>query len=72
MTSFMKSQGDKVGQILKLINLRQYMSWSVDQKLKMSEMPMAIFLAWSTSGITSGEKSCRELKIAAILKISKY
>ena len=28
-----------------------------DQKLKMSEMPMAIFLVYSTSGITSGKKS---------------
>ena len=33
---------------------------------------MAIFLACSTSGITSGEKVCRELKMAAILKILKY
>ena len=28
----------------------------VDQKLKMSEMLMAIFLVYSTSGITSGKK----------------
>ena len=33
---------------------------------------MAIFLVYSTSGITSGKKVCRELKIAAILKILKY
>ena len=33
---------------------------------------MAIFLVFSTSGITFGKKVCRELKIAAILKILKY
>ena len=38
----------------------------------MSEMLMAIFLVYSTSGITSGKKVCRELKMAAILKILKY
>ena len=32
---------------------------------------MAIFLAYSTSGITSAEKVCCELKMAAILKILK-
>ena len=42
---------------LKLIYLRQYLSCSVDQKLKMLEMLMAIFLVYSTSGITSGKKS---------------
>ena len=57
MTSLMTSQDHKVGQILKLIYLRQYLSYSVDQKLKMSEMLMAIFLVYSTSGITSGKKS---------------
>ena len=56
MTSLMTSQDHKVGQILKLIYLRQYFSYSVDQKLKMSEMLMAIFLVYSTSGITSGKK----------------
>ena len=40
--------------------------------LKMSEMRMAIFLVYSTSGITFGKKVCRELKMAAILKIVKY
>ena len=49
-----------------------YLSYSVDQKLKMSEMLMAIVLVYSTSGITSGKKVCRELKTAAILKILKY
>ena len=72
MTSLMTSQDHKVGQILKLIYLRQYLSYSVDQKLKMSEMLIAIFLVYSTSGITSGKKVYRELKMAAILKILKY
>ena len=72
MTSLMTSPGHKVGQILKLIYLRQYLIYSVDQKLKMSEMLMAIFLVYSPSGITSGKKVCCELKMAAILKIFKY
>ena len=72
MTSLMTSQDYKVGQNLKLIYLLQYLSYSVDQKLKMSEMLMAIFLIYSTSGITYGKKICRELKMAAILKILKY
>ena len=38
----------------------------------MSEMLMAIFLAYSTFGKTSGKKFCRELKMAAILKMLKY
>ena len=29
---------------------------------------MAMFLVYSTSGIISGKKNCRELKMAAILK----
>ena len=62
MTSLTTPPGHKVGQILKLIYLRQYLSQSIDQKLKISEMLMAIFLVYSTSGITSGEKVCRELK----------
>ena len=53
----MTSPGHKKGQILKLIYLRQYLSYSVDQKFKMSEMLMAIFLVYSISGITSGKKS---------------
>ena len=57
MTSLMTSPGHKIGQILKLIYLRQYLNYNVDQKLKMSEMLMAIFLVYSTSGITSGKKS---------------
>ena len=38
----------------------------------MSKMLMAIFVAYSTSGVTSGKKFRRELKMAAILKMSKY
>ena len=72
MTSLMTSPGHKVGQILKLIYLREYLNYSVDQKLKMSEMLMAIFLVYSTSDITSGKKVCCELKMAAILKNFKY
>ena len=56
MTSLITSPGHKIGKILKLIYLRQYLSYSVDQKLKMSEMLMAIFLVYSISGITSGKK----------------
>ena len=62
MTSLMPSSGHKISQILKLIYLRQYLNYSVDQKPKMSEMLMAIFLVYSTSDITSGKKVCRELK----------
>ena len=72
MTSLMTSPGHKIGQILKLIYFRHYLNYNVDQKLKMSEMLMAIFLVYSTSGITSGKKVCRELKMAVILKILKY
>ena len=50
----MTSPGQKIGRILKFIYLRQYLSYSVDQKLKMSEILMAIFLVCSISGITSG------------------
>ena len=62
MTSLMTSPGYKIGQILKLIYLRQYLSYSVDQKLKMSEMLMAIFLVYSTSGITSSKESLSSSK----------
>ena len=55
----MTSPGHKIGQILKLTYLCQYLNYSVDQKLKMSEMLMAIFLVYSISGITSGKKVCR-------------
>ena len=72
MLSLMTSPGHKIGQILKLVYFRQYLSYSVDQKLKMSQMLMAIFLVYSTSGMIFGEKVCRELKMAAILKFLKY
>ena len=62
MTSLMTSPGHKVGQILKLIYLRQYLSYSVGQKFEMSEMLMAIFLVYSTFGITSGKKSLSSSK----------
>ena len=62
MTSLMTSPGHKIGQILKLMYLRQYLNYSVDQKLKMSEMLMAIFLVYSPSGITSGKKSLSRAK----------
>ena len=38
----MRSPGHKIGQILKWIYLRQYLSYSVDQKLKV------IAFYWST------------------------
>ena len=60
--SLMTSQGHKVGQIWKLIYLRQYFSLSVDEKLKMSEMLMVIFLVKSTSGISSGKNSLLRAK----------
>ena len=72
MTLLMKSPGRKVGQILKFTYLREYLNYSVDQKPKMSEMLMAIFLVYSTSGITSSKKVCLELKMAVILKILRY
>ena len=68
----MTSTGDKVGQILKLLYPHPYFSYSVDQKLNISEMLMAIFLAYSISSITSGPNVCRDLTMRAILKMSKY
>ena len=62
MTSLLTSQYHKVSQILKFIYLRQYLSYSVDQKLKIWEMLMAISLVYSTSGITSGKKIVASLK----------
>ena len=52
----MTSPGHKIGQFLKCIYLRQYLSYSVDQMPIMSEMLMAIFMVYSTSGITFGKK----------------
>ena len=72
MTSLMTSPGYRVGQIFRLIYLRQYLSYSVHQKLKISEMLMAFFLVYSTSGITSCKKVCREDKMAAILNFLNF
>ena len=72
MTSLMTSPGNKIGQILKLIYLRQYLSYSVDQKLKMSEMLMAIFLVYSTSGITSDKKSLSRAQNGGHFEHSKW
>ena len=55
IASSMTSTGLKVGQILKLLDLHQYFN-SVDQKLKILEMFMAILLVYSTSGIASGKR----------------
>ena len=38
----------------------------------MSQMFKAINVAYSTSSVTSGKKFRRNLKMAAILKMSKY
>ena len=38
----------------------------------MSQMLMAIFVAYSNSGITSGKTILRDLKMAAILEKVKY
>ena len=72
VTSLMTSPGHKISQILKLTYLHQYLRYSIDKKLKISEMLVAIFLVYSTCGITSGEKVCHELEMAAILKLWKY
>ena len=63
----MTSPGHKIGQIFKLIYLRHYLSYSDDQKLKMSEMLMAIFLVNSTSGITSGNFENFEILNTALI-----
>ena len=72
MTSLMTSPGHKVDQIMQLIYLRQYSSYSIDQKLKILEILIAILLVYSTAGNTSGKTNCWDLKMAAILKILKY
>ena len=68
MTSLMTSPGHKIGQILKLIYLRHYLHYSVDQKLKMSDMLMAIVLVYHPTGITSGKMS--EMLMAIFLVYS--
>ena len=72
MTSFMTSPSQKIGHILKLIYLRQYLNYSVDQKLKMLEMLMAIFLVYSPSGITSGKKSLSRAQNSGHFENLKY
>ena len=71
-TSLMTSPGHTEGKMLKFLYQRQYFIYRVNQILKISEMLMAMWLVYSTSGITSGKKGCRDLKMAATLKISKY
>ena len=44
--SLMASQGHKVGKSLKLLYLHQRFSQSVNQKLKISQILMAIMLAY--------------------------
>ena len=72
MMSLMTSPGHKIRQILKLIYLHQYLNYSVDEKLKMLEMLMAIFLVYSPSGKTSGKKSLSRAQNGGHLKIFKY
>ena len=71
MTSSMTSPSHKVGQILKSLYPHQYLSYVVDQKLKISEVLMAILLAYWISGITSGKKMSRP-KNGGHLEILKY
>ena len=49
-----------------------HLSYSIDQRLKVSAMVVATILVYSSSGITSGKTVFRNLKMAAILKMSKY
>ena len=73
MTSLMTSQGHKVGQILNWYISINISGYSVDQKLKMSEILMAIFLVYSTSGITSVKKVSnikRRFNLTSDMKIS--
>ena len=62
MASLGTSPGHTVGQIIML-----------ERRSKAQDIIlMVILLAHSTSGITSGKKVCRELKMAAIFKILKH
>ena len=56
VTSSMMSAIHKVCQILKLLYLHQYFGYSIDQKLKISEMLMTNLLVYPTSSITSVKK----------------
>ena len=64
MTSLITSSGHKVSQILKLPYLHQHFSYRVHQKLKISEMLVAIMLVYSTSR----KNICRDFRMAAILR----
>ena len=71
MTSLVTSPGHRAGQILTLVYPRQYLTYSVNQKLKMSEMLMAIIWVNSISGMNSGKKILRAQN-GGHLKILKY
>ena len=53
----MASSAPKICQKFEMKYLRQYLSYSTEQQLKISEIPMAILLAYTTFGISSGKKS---------------
>ena len=57
ITSLMASSAPKISNKFEMQQLRQYLSYSIDQQLKISEIPMAILLAYTTFGISSGKKS---------------
>ena len=72
MTSLMTSSGPKVGQILKLPYLSQFLSYSVETKTEMQRWLWDIILLWLTSGATSGASGSTlnfDIKMAAIFKI---
>ena len=71
MTLLITSSGPKNNPNFELSYLRWYVSYSIDQILKISEMVMVILLAYSTSGITYGEKVSYDFKMATILKMPK-
>ena len=72
MTSLVTSQDHKVAQIFKLLYLCQYLSYSVDKNIKMSEKLMAIFMVYSTSGISSGKKAISKWRPFLIYLIIKH
>ena len=61
------SRTHEVSQIYKLIISPSIFELERRSKAQISEMLMALFLVCSTSGITSGQKVCNELEMAAIL-----
>ena len=72
MTSLMTSSGPKVGQILKLPYLSQFLSYSVETKTEMQRWLWDIILLWLISGVTSGASGSTlnfDIKMAAIFKI---